>query len=299
MDPETPSATEPAETPSATEPVVRHRPPRERHLPAHLTDYEVQLPPNLHTEPPPADSASQRPSRPSRHASRSISSGTVSSTSSRSHRSVQHRSPRHGLSDLQAAMLEERLKSLDLEELQQQIEEDTIVDKECERLDAQAREAQYRQEQATKARELLAKQESQDVNVPASQSSLAVDALSEMKSQAKCISTKAAAMYQTDMARSSKKDQQRTKPHKAAGTTYWKIFFSVVGFLDTWPSTSFYKKPHPTYDWILTLLVEQLSMSKLIERILRVILQTPQMLDICDCSSCSSFFPVTMRTEHS
>ncbi|RXN04178.1 Transposon Ty3-I Gag-Pol poly [Labeo rohita] len=106
-------------------------------------------------------------------------------------------------------MLEERLKSLDLEELQQQIEEDTIVDKECERLDAQAREAQYRQEQATKARELLAKQESQDVNVPASQSSLAVDALSEMKSQAKCISTKAAAMYQTDMARSSKKDQQR------------------------------------------------------------------------------------------
>lgn len=52
-------------------------------------------------------------------------------------------------------MLEERLKTLDLEELQQQIEEDAIVEKECERLDAQAREAQYRQEQATKARELL------------------------------------------------------------------------------------------------------------------------------------------------
>ncbi|RXN24036.1 hypothetical protein ROHU_022471 [Labeo rohita] len=38
----------------------------------------------------------------------------------------------------------------------------------------------------------------------------------------------------------------RTKPRKAAGTTYWKIFFLVVGFLDTWPSTSFYKKPNPT-----------------------------------------------------
>ncbi|KAI2662236.1 F-box only protein 6 [Labeo rohita] len=209
MDPETPSATEPAETPSATEPVVRPRPPRERHLPAHLTDYEVQLPPNLHPEPPPADSVSQRPSRPSRHASNSISSGTVSSTSSRSHRSVQRRSPRHGLSVLQAAMLEERLKTLELEELEQQIEEDAIFDKECERLDAQAREAQYRQEQATKARELLAKQvesrrrlrkvhnelevakyvcvllkqESRDVNVPASQSSLAVDALSESSAQ--------------------------------------------------------------------------------------------------------------------
>ncbi|RXN27603.1 circadian locomoter output cycles kaput-like protein [Labeo rohita] len=158
MDPETPSAIKPAETPSTTEPVVRPRPPRERHLPAHLTDYEVQLPPNLHLEPPPADSALQRPSRPSRHASRSISSGTVSSTSSRSHSSVQRRSSRHGLSDLQAAMLEERLKTLDLEELQQRIEVDAIVDKECERFDAQAREAQYRQEQATKARELLAKQ---------------------------------------------------------------------------------------------------------------------------------------------
>ncbi|RXN10953.1 F-box only 6-like protein [Labeo rohita] len=187
MDPETPSATEPAETPSATEPVVRPRPPRERHLPAHLTDYEVQLPPNLHPEPPPADSVSQRPSRPSRHASNSISSGTVSSTSSRSHRSVQRRSPRHGLSVLQAAMLEERLKTLELEELEQQIEEDAIFDKECERLDAQAREAQYRQEQATKARELLAKQESRDVNVPASQSSLAVDALSECSGQQSAI----------------------------------------------------------------------------------------------------------------
>ncbi len=128
------------ETHSATEPVDRPRPLRERHLLAHLADYDVQLPPNLHPEPPPADSSSQRPSRPSRHASRSISSGTVSSTSSRSHRRAQRRSPRHGLSDLQAAMLEERLKTLHLEELQQQIEEDAIVDKECERLDAQARE---------------------------------------------------------------------------------------------------------------------------------------------------------------
>ncbi|KAL1267169.1 hypothetical protein QQF64_002844 [Cirrhinus molitorella] len=67
MDPVIPSTTEPAETPCIGEPVVRPRPPRERHLPAHLADYEVQLPPNLHPEPPPADSASQRPSRTSRH----------------------------------------------------------------------------------------------------------------------------------------------------------------------------------------------------------------------------------------
>ncbi len=194
---------------NATEPVVRPRPPRERHPPAHLADYEVQLPLNLHPEPPPADSSSQRPSRPSRHAPRSTSSGTVSSTSSRSHRSSKHRSPRQGLSDLQAAMLEERLKTLDLEKLQEQIEEDILVDKECERLDVQAREAQYRQEQAIKARELLAKQvesrrrlksvqnelevakyvcvllkqEPQAVNVAASQSSLAADPLSEVSNQ--------------------------------------------------------------------------------------------------------------------
>ncbi|KAL1267170.1 hypothetical protein QQF64_002845 [Cirrhinus molitorella] len=89
------------------------------------------------------------------------------------------------------------------------MEEDAIVDKECERLDAQAREAQYRQEQATKARESLAKQvesrrrlkkvqnelevakyicellkqESQDVTVSAPQSSLAVDPPSEVSTQ--------------------------------------------------------------------------------------------------------------------
>ncbi|XP_073731871.1 uncharacterized protein [Misgurnus anguillicaudatus] len=196
------------ESQSATEPDVRPRPPRERHLPAHLADYEVQLPYNLHSEPPPADASSQRASRQSRHASRSISTGTVSS-SSRSHRSARRRSPRHGLSNLHAAMLEARLKSLDLEELQRQIEEDAIVDKECERLDAQARDAQLKQEQANKARELLAKQvetrrrlkkvqneleaakyvcvllkqEPQDVDVTNVQSSLTTDPLSEVSTQ--------------------------------------------------------------------------------------------------------------------
>lgn len=125
----------------------------------------------------------------------------MSSTSSRSHRSAQRRSPRHGLSDLQAAILEERLKTLDLEELQEQIEEETIVDKECERLNAQAREAQYWQEQATKARELLAKQVENQQRLKKvqnelevakyvcvllkqeSQSSLAVDSLSEVSTR--------------------------------------------------------------------------------------------------------------------
>lgn len=48
-------------------------------------------------------------------------------------------------------MLEERLKALELEELQRQIAEDTTADEECQRLDDQVRES-------LKAREVLAKQ---------------------------------------------------------------------------------------------------------------------------------------------
>ncbi len=133
---------------STAEPAVRPRTQRERHLPAHLEDYEVQLPAHLQSAPPPADTSSQRHSR---HSSKSISSGTASRATSKSRHSATSRSPRHALSDVQAAALEEKLKALELEELeelQRQIEEDATADKECQRLDNQAREA-------LKAREAL------------------------------------------------------------------------------------------------------------------------------------------------
>lgn len=133
---------------STADPAVRPRTQRERHLPAHLEDYEVQLPAHLHSAPPPADTSSQRHSR---HSSQCISSGTASKATSRSRHSAPNRSPRHALSEVQAAVLEEKLKALELEELQRQIEEDATADKECQRLDDQAREA-------LKAREALAKQ---------------------------------------------------------------------------------------------------------------------------------------------
>ncbi len=120
---------------STAEPAVRPRTQRERHLPAHLEDYEVQLPAHLQSAPPPADTSSQRHSR---HSSKSISSGTASRATSKSRHSATSRSPRHALSDVQAAALEEKLKALELEELeelQRQIEEDATADKECQRLD--------------------------------------------------------------------------------------------------------------------------------------------------------------------
>lgn len=108
------------ESPSATEPVVRPHPPRERHNPAHLADYDVQLPPNLHPEKLPADSLCR--DHPDHQDMRLdpfllvwfpvIHPDLIPS--------AQQRSPRYGLSDLQAAMLEVRPKTLDLEELQQQ-----------------------------------------------------------------------------------------------------------------------------------------------------------------------------------
>lgn len=64
--------------------------------------------------------------------------------------------PRHALSPVQEAILQENIHRFDLEELQSQIIEDTNADLECQRLNTQAREAQRLQQEAQEAREAIA-----------------------------------------------------------------------------------------------------------------------------------------------
>lgn len=65
--------------------------------------------------------------------------------------------PVQGLSNVQAAILEERIKQLELEDLRRLIEHETQADIECRLLDEQAKEAQRLQEETLKAREALSK----------------------------------------------------------------------------------------------------------------------------------------------
>lgn len=66
--------------------------------------------------------------------------------------------PSHALSTVQAALLEEGIKQMELVELHQQIEEDSRADMECEEINAKARKGQHLQEVAQQAREAMAKQ---------------------------------------------------------------------------------------------------------------------------------------------
>ncbi len=64
----------------------------------------------------------------------------------------------HQSSSVQTAMLEEKIKQRQYDSLRQQVEEDSLIDLEHQRLQAQAKEAQRMQEEALAAKEALLKQ---------------------------------------------------------------------------------------------------------------------------------------------
>lgn len=135
----------------------RERPHREHRPPAHLADYEVEYVPRQ-DHPPPATSCSK-----SKHSgkSRTTSKRSISSLGSKcsGRTSVSGGSaPILALSTVHAAILEEKVKEMELKEVQRQIEEDSCADIECQRLELQAKEAQRQQEEALKAKEALTKQ---------------------------------------------------------------------------------------------------------------------------------------------
>ncbi|KAL4008256.1 hypothetical protein ACER0C_002108 [Sarotherodon galilaeus] len=118
---------------------VRRKTQRERHLPAYFDDYEVEYQPKsaTSTDKPTAGTEAgmaidQRSAKPR-------------STSSRSHASGG--SIIAGLTDLQTAMLEEKMKGMELAELQRQMMEESLAEEQCLILDAQAREALSKKEE--------------------------------------------------------------------------------------------------------------------------------------------------------
>ncbi|XP_035990660.1 uncharacterized protein LOC118562391 [Fundulus heteroclitus] len=141
-----------------TEPAHQRASQRERYPPAYLSEYVVATLPSegqthtTHSAPSIQSSHSQKTGMSRR------SSNSRSKCSSRSSRSTTSRFSSHVLSELDTAQLEERVKEMELEELQQTIEEDQQADNECQRLQTQAREAQQLQEEAIRAQELLARQ---------------------------------------------------------------------------------------------------------------------------------------------
>ncbi len=131
----------------------QRRPRREHRLPAYLDDYQVGFQPSVPPDPlaTVSRSSSHHSSNPSR------SSYTHSRSSRRTCYSV-GTYPTQGLSTAQAAILEERIKQLELEDTRRMIEHETQADLECKLLDDQAKEAQRLQDEALKAREALKRQ---------------------------------------------------------------------------------------------------------------------------------------------
>ncbi|RXN03046.1 circadian locomoter output cycles kaput-like protein [Labeo rohita] len=131
------------------------RPRRKTNLPTHLDDYDVGYQP---AGDPPPKASSHCPSQP-RSSSRKTSHSGVSSHSRTSRRSITSAGvyvPPE-LSSVQTAMLEEKIKQRQYDSLRQQVEEDTLIDLEHQRLQAQAKEAQRMQEEALAAKVALSK----------------------------------------------------------------------------------------------------------------------------------------------
>lgn len=131
------------------------KPRRKTNLPTHLDDYDVGYQPS--SDPPPKAS-SHCPSQP-RSSSRKTSHSGVSSHSRTSRRSITSAGvyvPPE-LSSVQTAMLEEKIKQRQYDSLRQQVEEDSLIDLEHQRLQAQAKEAQCMQEEALAAKVALSK----------------------------------------------------------------------------------------------------------------------------------------------
>ncbi|XP_070410955.1 uncharacterized protein [Nothobranchius furzeri] len=158
-----------------SDPAVRSRSQRERRLPTYLEDYEVGYQPQLlhhpaaqapagHEAHPPDQPAMMTaaiteaiPSLPSWRASSDRSqpvsqrskAKTQGSASSSTRRSIID-----GLSDIQTAMLEERIKRMELAEVQRQIMEESLMDEQYQHLDQQAREALRRREELLREQEI-------------------------------------------------------------------------------------------------------------------------------------------------
>nr|XP_017211837.1 uncharacterized protein LOC108190121 isoform X2 [Danio rerio]XP_017211839.1 uncharacterized protein LOC108190121 isoform X1 [Danio rerio] len=131
------------------------RPKRKGKLPSHLGDYEVgyTLP-----EGPPSITASRchsqhkSQSRKTSHSKASLHSKSSSfSTTSRAQATL-------ALTSSQAAIVEEKIKQRQYDNLLEQMEEDKLAEMEYHRLRTQAKEAQRVQEEALEAKEALANQ---------------------------------------------------------------------------------------------------------------------------------------------
>ncbi|KAL1250707.1 hypothetical protein QQF64_018503 [Cirrhinus molitorella] len=134
-----------------TEPVVRPRTQRERHPPAYLSDYDVGYQPShIPTSSADAIPAAQAdevhvPCRPpSTHLAASSRHSQSRTKTSRSGGSSQTTASQ--LTELQAAIVEEKLKSMELAEMQRQMVEESKAEEQCEFLDQQARLALYERE---------------------------------------------------------------------------------------------------------------------------------------------------------
>ncbi|XP_042073118.1 uncharacterized protein LOC121813428 [Haplochromis burtoni] len=135
---------------------VRRKTQRERHLPAYFDDYEVEYQPKsgTSTDKPTAGAEAgmaidQRSARQRSTSSRSHASGSQCSKprSQASGHSPSGGSIIAGLTDLQTAMLEEKMKGMELAELQRQMMEESLAEEQCLILDAQAREALSKKEE--------------------------------------------------------------------------------------------------------------------------------------------------------
>lgn len=147
------SRMDPAEVP--VEPVPPCTSQRERRPPTYLSDYVVA---NL-----PSTGQTHTTEKP--HSTKSSRSWTTRSSqcssysrSTRSSRTSIGMYPSNVLSELENAQLEERVREMELLELQQDIEEDRQIEYERQRLQTKAREAQQLQEEALRAQELLTRQ---------------------------------------------------------------------------------------------------------------------------------------------
>uniref|UniRef100_A0AAV2MID6 E3 ubiquitin-protein ligase RNF182 n=1 Tax=Knipowitschia caucasica TaxID=637954 RepID=A0AAV2MID6_KNICA len=133
---------------------LQERPQRERRLPTYLLDYDVGYPPRPNH--PKAASTSSCSSSSSKHRSQSRRSGSGSFRSIG--RSSRGHFPNIEFNSTQSALLEEGLSQIELDDLRQELAEDTQADMEYQRLQLQAKEAQRAQEEALLAKETLHKQ---------------------------------------------------------------------------------------------------------------------------------------------
>lgn len=137
----------------AAEPVVR--PKRQSKPPSHLSDYEVgYIPP---VDPPPISSSRCHSQHKSQSRKTSHSKASSHSRSS-GHSIISGVQATSALTSSQAAMVDERIKQRQYDNLLQQIEEDTLAEIEYQRLQTQAKEAQRVQEEALMAKEALTNQ---------------------------------------------------------------------------------------------------------------------------------------------